>query len=36
MQRVMIIGGPGAGKSWLAHHMGECLDLPANGVQTPT
>jgi adenylate kinase family enzyme len=32
MQRVMIIGGPGAGKSWLAHHMGECLDLPVVAI----
>jgi adenylate kinase family enzyme len=32
MQRVMIIGGPGAGKSWLARHMGACLDVPVVAI----
>lgn len=32
MQRVMIIGGPGAGKSWLASRLGPCLDLPVIAI----
>ncbi len=32
MQRVMIIGGPGAGKSWLAGRLGRCLDLPVQAI----
>ena len=32
MQRVMIIGGPGAGKSWLARRIGSCLDLPVVAI----
>lgn len=32
MQRVMIIGGPGAGKSWLAAHLVTCLDLPVVAI----
>lgn len=28
MQRIMIIGGPGAGKTWLAQRLGDRLDLP--------
>jgi len=32
MQRVMIIGGPGAGKSWLANKLGLRLDLPVIAI----
>ena len=32
MQRVMIIGGPGAGKSTLAHSFGERTALPVYHV----
>jgi hypothetical protein len=32
MQRVMIIGGPGAGKSWLAMRLSACLDLPVIAI----
>lgn len=32
MQRVMIIGGPGAGKSWLAREMARRLDLPVIAI----
>ena len=32
MQRVMIIGGPGAGKSWLATNLVRCLDLPVVAI----
>ena len=28
MQRIMIVGGPGAGKSTLAREIGACLNLP--------
>ncbi|MEL6615862.1 MAG: AAA family ATPase, partial [Bacteroidota bacterium] len=28
MQRVMIVGGPGAGKSTLARRLGEATGLP--------
>lgn len=32
MQRIMIIGGPGSGKSWLADALAAKLDLPAIAV----
>lgn len=32
MQRIMIIGGPGAGKSWLADELSRSLDLPLIAV----
>jgi hypothetical protein len=32
MQRVMIIGGPGSGKSWLAHALGSRLGLPVIAI----
>jgi len=31
-QRVMIIGGPGAGKTWLARRIGERLGLPVIAI----
>ncbi len=30
--RIMIIGGPGSGKTWLARRLGACLDLPVHSV----
>ena len=30
--RIMIIGGPGSGKTWLARRHGESLDLPVHSV----
>lgn len=32
MQRIMIIGGPGSGKSWLARQIGERLGLPVVAI----
>ncbi len=32
ISRIMIIGGPGAGKTWLARRLGECLGLPVLSV----
>ena len=30
--RIMLIGGPGSGKTWLARRLGACLDLPVHSV----
>ena len=30
--RVMIIGGPGSGKSWLAARLAGCLELPVIAI----
>lgn len=32
IKRIMIIGGPGSGKSWLAQHLGPQHDLPVYAV----
>lgn len=32
ISRIMIIGGPGSGKTWLAQRLGETLGLPVHSV----
>ena len=34
MQRVMIVGQPGAGKSWLAREMGRIIGLPVHHMDS--